>query len=164
MNAIKYSKKESKEQRPYLEMMATTIIDYVKKYNIHILRYDSKSSESIYLKFDYGLAGTLRISAHPGKKHLGYTFNLIKGLSNPYKETQKNSRNNSIIYRYYYPENLVNNLAIDIVRYKKYKENKYGEQRYNRLKFSRKNYTESKLNQPEKEKNKRSFWSMCTEV
>lgn len=164
MNTKKYNKKESKAQRPYLEMMATMIIDYVKKYNIHVLRYDSKGSESIYLKFDYGLAGTLRISAHSGNENLKYTFNLVKGLSRPYKEAKKDSRNNNMVYRYYYPENLVNNLALDIVRYKKYRENKYGEEKYNRLKSSKKYYTESKLNQPEQEKNRQSFWNMCIEA
>ena len=35
-----------------------------------ILRYDSYSSNSVYLKIDCGVCHTIRISDHPGKKHL----------------------------------------------------------------------------------------------
>lgn len=42
-----------------------------------IHRYDAYSTNSIYLKFDYGVANSLRISDHPGKQHLRYRFNLM---------------------------------------------------------------------------------------
>lgn len=34
------------------------------------------TTDSIYLKFDYGAAGSMRIASHPGKKHLAYTYNI----------------------------------------------------------------------------------------
>lgn len=34
------------------------------------------TTSSVYLKFDYGAAGSMRIGAHPGKKHLAYTYNI----------------------------------------------------------------------------------------
>ncbi len=34
------------------------------------------TTNSIYLKFDYGAAGSMRIATHPGKKHLAYTYNI----------------------------------------------------------------------------------------
>lgn len=34
------------------------------------------TTDSIYLKFDYGAAGSMRIATHPGKKHLAYTYNI----------------------------------------------------------------------------------------
>lgn len=162
MKIKKYSKEESKKQKQHLEMLANIIISYTKKHNIHVLRYNAKSSESIYLKFDYGLAGTLRISAHTSKKRLHYTFNLIKGLLEPYKESVEKDEN--ILYRYYYPENFTNNLAMDIVRYKKYRVHKYGEERYNQLKYSKEKYLKNRLNQSGGKKNKPSFWDVCVEV
>ena len=37
-----------------------------------IHRYDAYSTNSVYLKFDYGVANSLRIADHAGKKHLAY--------------------------------------------------------------------------------------------
>lgn len=34
------------------------------------------TTSSVYLKFDYGAAGSMRIASHPGKKHLAYTYNI----------------------------------------------------------------------------------------
>ena len=42
-----------------------------------ILRYDSYSSNSVYLKIDFGVCHTIRISDHPGKKHLHYRYNVL---------------------------------------------------------------------------------------
>jgi hypothetical protein len=39
-------------------------------------RYDAISTCSIYLKMDFGLVGSLRVSDHPGKKHLEYSFEI----------------------------------------------------------------------------------------
>lgn len=39
-----------------------------------VQRYDSFSTNSVYLKFDGGLANSLRIGDHKGKKHLNYMF------------------------------------------------------------------------------------------
>lgn len=41
-----------------------------------IHRYDAYSTNSVYLKFDYGVANSLRIADHAGKKHLAYRFNI----------------------------------------------------------------------------------------
>ena len=37
-----------------------------------IHRYDAYSTNSVYLKFDYGVANSLRIADHAGKEHLAY--------------------------------------------------------------------------------------------
>lgn len=58
------------------------IIDELKnEMTIHV--YHARSSRSVYLKFDYGAACSLRISDHPGKKHLAYRFNLIENQTKP---------------------------------------------------------------------------------
>lgn len=48
-----------------------------------IHRYDAYSTNSVYLKFDYGVANSLRIADHAGKKHLAYRFNIILNLTEP---------------------------------------------------------------------------------
>lgn len=45
---------------------------------VAIHRYDAITSKSIYLKFDFGVAHSLRISDHKGYKHLAYRYNLMK--------------------------------------------------------------------------------------
>ena len=63
-----------------LEAIAAAVIDKLKgKVIIH--RYDSFSTNSIYLKFDYGVANSLRISDHDGKKYLKYRFNILQSMS-----------------------------------------------------------------------------------
>lgn len=122
-------KNKAKAQRPYLEELARDIINYVKKYGIHVLRYDAKTSESIYLKFDYGISGSLRISAHDSKVESRYTFNIIKGLETPFKEKVKVD-DNKFLEVYYYPDSLYKNVAKDIVRFKDFKIDKYGRNKY----------------------------------
>ena len=41
-----------------------------------VQRYDSCTSDSIYLKLDYGVCNSIRISDHQGKKHLKYRYNI----------------------------------------------------------------------------------------
>lgn len=53
----------------------------VGKVLIH--RYDAYSTNSVYLKFDYGVANSLRIADHAGKEYLSYRFNIILTLTEP---------------------------------------------------------------------------------
>ena len=142
-----------KENRRYMRKIADFIIAYVKRFDIHVLRYDSITTESIYLKFDYGMSGSLRISSHSGKDGLSYTFNILKGLNEPYKESCKSSKGTDIS-RYYYPDCLYKNVALDIIRYREYKINKYGEKAYYRYLKSKRVYV-GKGNM---------FWGKCKEV
>lgn len=70
-----------------LNDIADAVIEKLRgKVIIH--RYDSFSTNSIYLKFDYGVANSLRISDHDGKRHLKYRFNILESMSNmPVKTT-----------------------------------------------------------------------------
>ena len=49
-------------------------LDYVVQY------YESKTTNSIYLKLDYGVAGSVRLSDHIGKTKLRYTYNVMDGI------------------------------------------------------------------------------------
>lgn len=64
-----------------LNDIADAVIEKLRgKVIIH--RYDSFSTNSIYLKFDYGVANSLRISDHDGKRHLKYRFNIMESMGN----------------------------------------------------------------------------------
>lgn len=64
-----------------LNDIADAVIEKLRgKVIIH--RYDSFSTNSIYLKFDYGVARSLRISDHDGKRHLKYHFNILESMGN----------------------------------------------------------------------------------
>src|SRR5699024_7806525 len=56
------------------------IVDYIikklKKDDFIIQRYDSITTNKIYLKLYYGVSKNIRISDHKGKKHLKYKFNV----------------------------------------------------------------------------------------
>lgn len=43
------------------------IIDFLLDNGFSVLRYDAYSTNSIYLKLDYGVCYSIRISDHPGK-------------------------------------------------------------------------------------------------
>ena len=63
-----------------IDLMAKQIIERLCD-QVIIHRYNAYSTNSIYLKFDYGVANSLRISDHPGKHHLKYRFNLMADQS-----------------------------------------------------------------------------------
>lgn len=68
-----------------------------------IHRYDSYTTNSIYLKFDYGVANSLRISDHPGKQHLRYRFNLmLSQAGTPHYQIIKDG----FVMHFYPPEEL----------------------------------------------------------
>ncbi|WP_181879268.1 hypothetical protein [Levilactobacillus brevis] len=56
---------------------------FFQSQGIKVMRYDAYSTNSVYLKLDYGLLYTLRISDHPGKRYLAYRFNVIRGYHGP---------------------------------------------------------------------------------
>lgn len=85
-----------------------------------IHRYDAYSTNSIYLKFDYGVANSLRISDHPGKKHLAYRYNIDFA-----RKHYKLKYSVQGYPRYYYPVSAVDRAIKDILDAKRAKEYRY---------------------------------------
>ena len=84
-----------------------------------IHRYDAFSTNSIYLKFDYGIANSLRISDHRGKKHLSYRYNILLDLDEITCEQGK-------FERWYYPPDKIDELVDKILeRYEEVKSKSY---------------------------------------
>ena len=89
--------------------IADELVNTLKGEGFVIQRYNAYSTASIYLKLDYGLAYSVRISDHPGKKHLKYTYNLINGYSG--KRMIKEGK----VWRRYYNFNQVDELVKEII-------------------------------------------------
>lgn len=132
--------------------IATDIIKFAKSNDIHVLRYDSKSSNSIYLKFDYGMAGSLRLSDTQSTNDLRHTFNLLSCIDKPYKDSCFNEDKNSTMF--YYPISMTQNVMIDIVRFKEFRKSKYGPQKYKALFDKYKENREEKI----------GFWKKASQV
>lgn len=77
------SHKPSKKKGRRIREVADVLVSALQSKGIKVMRYDAYSSNSIYLKFDYGLLYTLRLSDHRGKRHLVYRFNAIYGYKGP---------------------------------------------------------------------------------
>ena len=78
---------------------ADAIVSILKDKGFVIQRYDAYSTDSVYLKLDYGVCNSIRISDHEGKKHLCYRYNMIIGGENNIVEEK--------YIRYYFNENKV---------------------------------------------------------
>lgn len=104
-----------------LNDIADQVIEKLRgKVIIH--RYDSYSSNSIYLKFDYGVANSLRISDHDGKKHLRYRYNILESMAD--RSSKKDTYRNGFQMIYYGP-NMINACCRDILAEKANKMQRY---------------------------------------
>lgn len=104
--------------RKYLNEIAEKVIDRLRgKVIIH--RYDAFSTNSVYLKFDYGIANSLRISDHEGKMHLRYRYNVLT------TQGVKKTKTDHGFERIFYSPQMVKALCRDILEAKKRKQRLY---------------------------------------
>ena len=87
-----------------------------------IHRYDSYSTNSIYLKFDYGVANSLRISDHDGKRHLKYRFNILESMG---KKSSKETHTRQGFTMVFYSPAMINACCRDILAAKKDRVERY---------------------------------------
>lgn len=98
-------------------------------------RYDAYSTNSIYLKLDYGVSNSIRISDHKGKKHLNYRYNIMTSCRDPYKENRE-------FQRYYFPISQAKEL-IDLIEEERIQKiRRYGTKNY--FKYMERNKEEGK--------------------
>lgn len=125
------------------------VIKRLKKEGFVVQRYDAFSTNSVYLKLDYGVCNSIRISDHKGKKHLQYRYNLLS----THKGVKRYSSFGELP-RYYYGFDALGVMVSDIVKARELRLNRYGEEQY-------KEYMETnKLNGKEQF----GFWAKCVEV
>lgn len=111
------------------------IIEQLKLHEIKIMRYDSYTSSSVYLKLDDGVLGSIRISNHRGKKHLRYKYNLTTERRRYYYDDKG-------VMRYFFPIGDIELLIQKILEDKQLTLQKYGESNY--LKYMKENNEKGK--------------------
>ena len=107
-----------------------------------IQRYDAYSTDSIYLKIDYGVCNSIRISDHPGKRHLKYRYNIGSFVKRPKRERDQ-------FERIYFRAEGAKDLVRQVMKDREEKMRRFGEKRYRE--FMKKNRCENA--------GKRGFWS-----
>ena len=116
----------TKTKKPSIQALANKIIKIAKVKGFVVQRYDAYSTNSVYLKLDYGVANSIRIGDHDGKKHLSYKFNLLTNIDKSYVEHGEYQRS------YYCVEDF-EKLIDDILNNKNNVLKKYGAHKYQRL-------------------------------
>lgn len=86
-------------------------------------RYDAYSTDSIYLKLDYGVCNSIRISDHKGKKHLSYRYNI--GFDVELQHTTGNR-----FLRYFFPAEQYEDLIALCIKERNAKLTQYGVEKY----------------------------------
>lgn len=117
--------------------IADTLCVELKRAGFIIQRYDAYSTESIYLKLDFGVCNSIRISNHQGKKYLKYRYNIGPHIKE-YREVRDK------FPRYYYRADKIGNLLKKILKDRDFKRKRYGDYLYK--KYMRKNQLENKEN------------------
>ncbi|HGO9409079.1 TPA: hypothetical protein ACLBZV_003439 [Bacillus cereus] len=107
-----------------IKRAADYLVKQFKELGFKVMRYDSYSTNSVYIKLDDGVVGTVRISDHKGKKHLRCKYNLIKG-SNRYMRDDKG------VKRFFFPMKEIDLLVEKAVFDRVVLIEKYGQDNYN---------------------------------
>ena len=107
-----------------MKKIAKDISSKLKELGFIVHRYDAYSTNSIYLKLDYGLCCGIRISDHNGKKRYHYRFNVYKD----YEGDKIIERDNLISYFYTFDE--IPQLIEKVQEEKQMKIRKYGIDKY----------------------------------
>lgn len=112
---------------------ADYLIKKLKAHGFTIMRYDSYGTNSIYLKLDEGVTGSIRISDHRGKKHLKYRYNLLIGCRREKHAFNKKNPGgyNSVYERYFFPMQDVDMLVAKCLYDRQVRVEKYGWHNYN---------------------------------
>lgn len=132
-----------------LKAIAQQVVDRLKAAGFKVQRYDAMTTLSIYLKLDYGMCNSIRISNHKGKKHLQYRYNLLSHHSGVSHE-----RGARGALRSYFGFESVEALITAILDARDKKLLSYGFHLYGQL--MNQNY--------EKHKFEVGFWQQCVEV
>lgn len=106
-----------------MSYIAEYLVSSLLKNGFVIQRYDSYSTNSIYLKLDYGVCNSIRISDHSGKKHLKYRYNIGPHI-------KKFSKVKDRYDRYYYRADGYKNLIKKILCDRQVKIDRYGKEKY----------------------------------
>lgn len=128
MLGTKGHKNHYKEMRKCIQHRADIIIQLLIDNGFAIHRYDSLSTNSVYLKVDYGVCNSIRISDHTGYSHLSYRYEMLIGKMNGREHIKKNG-----YWCTRYGAKDYKALIEDILHNREQKLEKYGFDGYDRL-------------------------------
>lgn len=118
------------------KQIAKILVKELIKLGFIVHRYNAYSTNSIYLKLDFGVCCGIRIADHNGKKKYHYRFNVIKD----YKGDKVTYFRNLISYFYTFDD--IPQLLQKIQEEKQTKIQKYGIDKYYSLMEIEKNENE----------------------
>ena len=104
--------------------VANVLIKKLSKLGFIIHRYNAVTTNSIYLKLDFGVCCGIRIADHNGKKKYHYRFNIVKDYNG---DKVINSKN---LISYFYTFEEISQLIKDVTEERKMKIQKYGLNNY----------------------------------
>lgn len=105
-----------------MENLTQNIIEKLKEEGVIIQYYSSLKSKSVYLKLDFGVLKSVRISDHPGQKHLKYRYNIGSNITKVrYDRADK---------RFFYPADEVDKMLAQILKDRNDKIKRYSKERY----------------------------------
>ena len=128
--------------------LADLLVKRLKAEGFYVLRYDAHGTNSIYLKLDYGMCNSIRISDHIGYQHLHYRYNIGPYISQYHTVTEQ-------FLMEFYPVTEINALLTSVMKNRAVKIEQYGQKAY---KF----YTKKKRFFHEKDQT--GFWAVAEEV
>ena len=125
------------------------LISELKRLGFSIMRYHSMSTNSVHIKIDSGIAHSIRLSDHEGKKRLKYRYNVLTNSKKKNPHRIKEGRLN----RYYFPptKDGLDILVGLICGVRSRKITKYGEH----------NYKKCMEEAYKANRNNRGFWQMA---
>ena len=106
-----------------LENLADSIANRLAGEGFIVHRYDAKTTDSIYLKLDYGVCNSIRVSSHAGKKHLKYRYNIGPYINVFHVVKDKYDR-------FYYPADGLEDMIAQIIDDREIKLSRYGCESY----------------------------------
>ncbi len=106
-----------------LTAIADELIERLLDCGFIIQRYDAYSTNSIYLKLDYGVSNSIRISDHRGKQKLSYRYNIGSDIAKRWQDDGQYTR-------YYFPADQIKQLVKLIIQERNEKIQRYGTKNY----------------------------------
>ena len=115
--------RKQNDMKNELDAIAGSIAERLLSEGFIIQRYDACTTDSIYLKLDYGVCNSIRISSHTGKKHLKYRYNIGSYIDEFHVAKDKYDR-------FYYPADKMEDMIAQIMEDREIKLSQYGYESY----------------------------------
>ena len=77
------------KQKVNIYKLEESIIKIMKRHGVSVLVSRSITTNSVYLKFDYGVCHSMRIGDHPGISKYGYRYSIRLDIDESYVEKRK---------------------------------------------------------------------------